>query len=443
MFVAVIAPAGSGKTRLARQWLQSHPGANARYACFSIFGGDLADFIAQIVVLPEGDTRPKALLRVSLRQIQHSGIQVLVIDDLHWADQDAWWFLHQFLPRVPASGVLVVLATRPSAQPEVQALSPHLVIQLSAFPQADLDTLAQRLSTSPRVATRATMLAQGNPLFVEQFAAWAFETGYAGNGTCPNSLHDLVMARIRYLETGALQDLRQRIAWTPGWMRADLDTRFAAVEAEIGLWLDRLETGDYGDPVALLDYLELLRRVEFELFMAANLSGRRRPRSTRLRESIDRLVIGNADVLLGSLQARAALLQRHEDPRLAEQAEWIAECAREGRRWRLARACLELASTVAEGWQQARLRERIAALGRLLGDDENAEAAESQSGIVEELERCPAIDLTSLPETFYRLGRHYACAAYYTRALEVAEAIGAIGWACRARAALASTDGAA
>jgi len=142
--------------------------------------------------------------------------------------------------------------------------------------------------------------------------------------------------------------------------------------------------------------------------MAANLSGRPRPRATRLRESINRLVIGNGDALLDNLQQRAAVLRGREDPRLAQQAEWIAECAREGRRWRLARACLALASTVAEGWQQARLRERAVALGRLLGDDENGKAVEPERDIVDELGRCPAVDPTSLAEIWYRLGQHYA-----------------------------------
>ena len=226
-------------------------------------------------------------------------------------------------------------------------------------------------------------------------------------------------------------------------MRADLDTRYATVEAEIGLWLDRLETGDYGDAIALLDYLELLRRVEFELFMAANLSGRPRSRSTRLRESIDRLVIGNADALLNNLQVRAANLQGGQDPGLAQQAEWIAECARQGNRGRLARAGLELASIAAEGWQQAGLRERAVALSRLLGDDANNEAHGGGCDIVDELECCPAIDPARLAEIWYRLGQHYARPAYFARALEAAEAIGASGWARKARTTLTRSYGAA
>lgn len=441
--LAVIAPAGTGKTRMVRHWVRLHPDAVARYACFSIFGGNLADFVGQVATLPEGDATPEELLDSSTTQITASGIQILVLDDLHWADLEAWTFLRQFLRRIPACGVLVVLLARPGAEAEVQTLSPHVTLLLNVLPKADLDLLAQRLSHSPRVAAQATVLAQGNPLFVEHFAAWAMEIGHTGNGACPETLHDLVMARIRHLETGTLQGLRRQIAWTPRWMRADLDTRYATVEAEIGLWLDRLETGDYGDAIALLDYLALLRRVEFELFMAANLSGRPRSRSTRLRESIDRLVIGNADALLNNLQARAANLQGGQDPGLAQQAEWISESARQGNRWRLARASLELASIAADGWQQAGLRERAASLGRLLGDDTNDEANGGGSGIVEELERCPAIDPARLAEIWYRLGQHYACPAYFERAREAAEAIGASGWASKARAMLTRSYGAA
>jgi hypothetical protein len=434
---AIIAPPGAGKTRLIRQWMRSHPEANDRHANFSIFGGDLADFVSQIAVLPEGHPAADVLLSSAVMQITRDGIRALVLDDLHWADQEAWAFLRALLGRLPARGVMVVVATRPAGEAGLSQLAPQAVLRLPVVPTVDLDTLARRLSPSPQAAARATALARGNPLFVEHFAAWASETGYAGDGPCPETLHDVVMARIGHLATSTLRPLRERIMWTPEWGRAELNARFAAVEVEIGLWLDRLETGDYGDPVGLIEYLDLLRRVEFELFMAANLSGRPRPRSARLREAIDRLVLGNAATLVATMRDRAAALHGHEDRGLAEQAEWIGMAAREGGRWALARACIAIAMKAAPAWQHARLRTHLAEIERLEGEGDDGPIADPQADIVREIEACPATNPTRLPEAWYRLGRHVGCQAYYQRAMDAAKAVGAVGWERRARAAMA------
>jgi hypothetical protein len=334
--------------------------------------------------------------------------------------------------------MMAILCTRPAAQSRVEGLSPAVTIHLSPLPPTNIDELTRRLTPSPRVAARAAQLANGNPLFVEQFIAWATESGYSGDGPSPDSLHDVVMARIRHLESVRLRALRERISWTARWMRGDVYGELAAIESEIGLWLDRLETGDYGDQLRLAGYLELLQRIDFELFMAANLSGRPRPRSTRLREAIERLLLGSVDAVLTDMRHRVGGLNRREDPHLADRAERIGRCATENHRWALARHCFELARRAAPGWREDRLREQIAAISRVMGDAGDPCAPCDEGHIVDELERRPAVDELRLPETWYRLGRRFNSPVYYERALQAGDDLGAIGWVGRIRGALAA-----
>jgi hypothetical protein len=53
---AIIAPPGAGKTRLVRQWLRCHAEVRFLRASFSTFGGDLMDFVGQVVELPQENT---------------------------------------------------------------------------------------------------------------------------------------------------------------------------------------------------------------------------------------------------------------------------------------------------------------------------------------------------------------------------------------------------
>lgn len=161
----------------------------------------------------------------------------------------------------------------------------------------------------------------------------------------------------------------------PGWMRGDLGAELDAVETGIGLWLDRLESGDYADRATVAEYLARLQRVDFELFITSAMLGRARPRSARLREAIDRLMLSSADVML-------------------------------------------------------------AAIDRLLdGPDETALAAREED-IVGELRRNPSVHPVRLPDVWLRLGRHFGDPRMLRRAIDAAAAIGATGLEAAARRAI-------
>ena len=423
---AIIAPAGAGKTRLVNAWLQQHPQMRSLRASFSIFGGDLAAFAAQLVELPEEPLTTGLLVEHVVARLHKERVNALVLDDLHWADEASSDFLHALLKMLPDTGLLTLICARPGADTFVAQLQPDTTLRLQPLPPEDASELAQRLGAAPAIVAAAARDAHGNPLYVEQLVAWASETGCV-DGPYPTSLHEVVLARIEHLAQVRLRDLKQRASWSERWMRGDVAAELEAIETEIGLWLDRLETGDYADRDVVAGYLERLHRVEFELFLVAALLGRPRPRSTRLREAIERLMLGCSDTVLADMARRAEALQGREDLGLAEAAERAGDYARDNYRWALARRFYQMAQHASPTWAQSRMANQQRDINRLLGDAE-MEGAESEGGdIIGELERDPSIDPVRLPEVWLRLGRRFGARCYYLRGLRAAEAIGATG----------------
>ncbi len=423
---AIIAPAGAGKTRLVNAWLQGHPGMRSLRANFSIFGGDLAAFAAQLVELPDEPLTTGLLVERVVTRLRNERVDTLVLDDLHWADQASGDFLHALLKARPATGLLTLICARPDADALVARLQPEITLHLQPLPPEDTTELAQRLGAAPAIVAAAAREAHGNPLYVEQLVAWASETRYV-DGPYPISLHEVVLARIAHLAHVRLRDLRQRASWSERWMRRDIAAELGAIETEIGLWLDRLETGDYADRDAVAGYLERLHKVEFELFLVAALLGRPRPRSTRLREAIERLLLGCSDSVLADMARRAEALQGQEDFGLAEAAERAGDYARDNYRWALARRFYQIAQRAAPTWTQSRMADRQRDIDRLLGEPGMGVAESDAGDILAELERDPSVDPVRLPDVWLRLGRRFGARCYYLRALQAAEAVGAVG----------------
>jgi len=424
--VAIIAPAGAGKTRLVNAWLQRHLRMRSLRANFSIFGGDLAAFATQLIELPEDPRTTGLLVERVVARLRKERVDVLVLDDLHWADDASWDFVHALLKARLSTRLLTLICARPDADTMVARLQPDITLRLQPLPAADTSELARRLRATPALVAAAAREARGNPLYVEQLVAWASETCYV-DGPYPTSLHEVVLARIAHLAQVRLRDLKQRASWSERWMRNDIAAELDAVETEIGRWLDRLETGDYADGNVVAGYLERLHKVEFELFLVATLLGRPRPRSTRLCEAIERLLLGSSDSLFADMDRRAEALEGRKDLGLAEAAERAGDYAKDNYRWALARRFYQIAQRAAPTWTQSRIADRQRDIDLLLGDP-GIEAAEPEGGdIVAELERDPSIDPVSLPEVWLRLGRHFGARCYYLRAVRAAEAIGATG----------------
>jgi hypothetical protein len=417
---ALIAEAGSGKTRLIREWLRRHPDLCFLAAGFSLFGGGVSEFVAGLAELP-ADPHDRAALRAAiLERVTAERTEVLVLDDLHWADAESAEFLAFLLESTPVRSMLVLLLTRPSGRAVLQWLAPAVERTLAPLPGPSLQDLVQKLISSAAVAEIAIARSGGNPLFIEQFAAWAAESGYAGQGEAPQNLHQVIAARIGLLSKVRLATLRRALPWAGAWQRQQIERELAGLEDEIGLWLDRLETADYGDRSEVARHLIELERLDFELFLTRTLAGRPRPRSGRLGEAIERLLIGSADCILTDLRERR---QHASDPERAEihrQAERAGEVLMQHFRWIMARDFLALACEVAEPWQHAEAMRQLQRCERRLPGAPIDEATILGTNDPEEN---PAVGVLQLPEAWARLGLRYGSASCFRRAADTADAV--------------------
>lgn len=219
--------AGAGKTTLVRYFCDAH----ARHtrvlwgACDALFtpralgpllpvaaatGGDLADLVA-------GQVRPHEVATTLLDELGAVTPTVLVLEDVHWADQATLDVISLVSRRVGEARALVLatyrddelgrshplrlvlgdLATRaPVARLHLDPLSRAAVAELATTRQADLDVDALYDRTG------------GNPFFVTEALA-------AGRSEIPATVRDAVLARVARLGTRATR-LLEAAAVVPG-----------------------------------------------------------------------------------------------------------------------------------------------------------------------------------------------------------------------------------
>lgn len=419
--LAITASAGSGKTRLLKEWLRRHTDVRAVAANFSLFGGAVAEFASQLAELPSDRLDCSALVDAVVSRVHNDKIKVLVLDDIHWADAGGLEFLRALLAALTPMGMFVVLAARPSGRRRLQALQPKFELKLSPLPRLVTEELARRLDASGPAAVAAVLRSRGNPLFVEQFCAWAAETDFRGGSSGPHTLHQVIAARIEYLSKVRITDLRQRLRWGQSWERQALDNELAGLEAEVGLWLDRLETGDYAERVEAAHHLGHLERLDYEIFLTSMLVGRPRSRSGRLREAIERLLLGSADQILLDLHRRAAKATSATKENIAREAKRAADVLFAARNWPLAVDFYELALAGAL-WEKSEIARQLAECRNhslaIITDDEVYLARRKPN-----LDARPSVDTLDLPYVWAELGRHFSRSVYFVRASEAAEAI--------------------
>lgn len=444
--VGLIANAGSGKSRLLREWMRRHRAVPMLYGCFSLFGGDIVSVAQQLAQLPPQRLNAGALRAAIVARIEEEHVESIIIDDLHWADAEAAAFIGQLLVHLAKKRILAVLVARPSGQALIEQLRPTSTVFLAPLPGNEALDLAGHLIESKSIAKIAAERSSGNPLFVEQFAAWANETGYDGGADAPKNLHQVIAARITYLGEHRLARLRQRATCGPPWERQSVGRELRHIEAEIGLWLDRLETGDYADRIETAHHLLALERVDFELFMVGSMAGVSRPRSGRLREAIDRLFTGSAPQILADLEARAQHVGPADSPNLYREGKRGGDNAKNRMQWSFAEKFYSLVIQFAEANQQKEIRESLTECQTRssMNPDVAASGFRSRSSASPtlDLERHPAVDALQLPDTWIELGERYREARYFDRAAEAAHAINDCGlalWATQRAAPLAGT----
>jgi predicted ATPase len=123
-----------------------------------------------------------------------------VLDDLHWAEETLLDLIEHLSVRRASAPVLILCLARPElAERRPQWLSqPEGTLTLEALSELHAHGLLDALDAPATVRERIAELAEGNPLFIEQLAAFADEEGE--NVTLSGSIRGVLHARLDRLD---------------------------------------------------------------------------------------------------------------------------------------------------------------------------------------------------------------------------------------------------
>jgi class 3 adenylate cyclase/tetratricopeptide (TPR) repeat protein len=188
-------------------------------------------FVRLLLSLPPGDetvASMEAQLRRSetVRAIQAILLAlaqdkplVLVIEDLHWIDAASEEFVGVLAESIPAARALFILTHRPGYQHPFGDRSYHVRLALQPLSYAEVSDLASRLLLATDLPESLHALiadkSDGNPFFIEEVTKSLLDEGVlalhdgrvelAGDLqdiSVPDSIHDILMARIDRLDEG-------------------------------------------------------------------------------------------------------------------------------------------------------------------------------------------------------------------------------------------------
>jgi hypothetical protein len=363
------------------------------------------------------------MVDAAAKRIQRDKVDVLIIDDIHWAEEAGLIFLRLLLGALSKSAMFVILASRPVGRRLVQTLRPTHELVLRPLTASTVGKVARQLIVPKAAARAAALRSKGNPLFVEQFAAWVAESGFAGGKSGPRNLYEVITARIEYLYEVRLETIRERLRWGRSWERQAVHDDLRQLEIEIGLWLDRLETGDYADRVEAARHLAKLERLDYEMFITGVLAGLPRLRSSRLREAIDRLLAGIADQILKDLKRRLIKAAGAHKQNILREAQRTGDVLFAAWDWPTAASFYELALSVAPAYEATPIAaqlEQCRCRSRSVITDARQIYNSFRPSSVDEKPNVGALDL---PYVWSQLGCRHSDSAYFPRAAEAAETI--------------------
>jgi len=251
--VTVVGPPGIGKTRLAREFaerLEAHGarvlrgralpyGERAAYDAFAqilkeasgIFATDAASVAGEKLarrlkaLLPAEEVGASATHLSILARLTEETVEdreplfgaaqrflealgrerpaLIVLEDLHWADQGLLELIASLVVRLSDAPVLVLALARPEfldAQPDWARLPTNVTMQLDALGELHTRDLVGRL-LPPDVDIEST-IAQieqtvgGNPLWIEELVAWLAESRGSEPDRLPTNLKTMIAARL-------------------------------------------------------------------------------------------------------------------------------------------------------------------------------------------------------------------------------------------------------
>lgn len=213
--VLVSGEAGIGKTALAEQFFRQQGQAARRLwgACDALFTprslGPLYDIAAQtqgaLLTLLQRETPRPVLFAACLDELQHGGPTVVVIEDVHWADEatlDLIKFLGRRIAHLP---VLVLLTYRDDElgrdhplRTVLGDLPSTVVARLRLLPLSEqaVTRLARQAKERQRSAQQLYAITGGNPFFVTEVLS-------SDTPDVPLTVRDAVLARVARLSPAA------------------------------------------------------------------------------------------------------------------------------------------------------------------------------------------------------------------------------------------------
>jgi tetratricopeptide (TPR) repeat protein len=136
---------------------------------------------------------------------------VVIIEDLHWADDQSEEAFRVVADAVVASRVLMILTFRPGyMHPSADLPHAHRIVlnNLDADARSELTSATLAAADLPADLLEPVMRkAEGNPLFIEEVTK-ALAAGATDASAVPNSLQDVILARIDRLEHDSREALQ-------------------------------------------------------------------------------------------------------------------------------------------------------------------------------------------------------------------------------------------
>jgi DNA-binding CsgD family transcriptional regulator/tetratricopeptide (TPR) repeat protein len=211
--VLVGGEAGVGKTALVRAFRDRH-GASARVlwgGCEALFTprplGPFADVAedagGELAALVEGGGRPHLVVAELLRALRRLAPAILVLEDLHWADEATLDVVRLLGGRIETAAAVVVATFRDDelgpAHPlriVVGELSTSAAVRRMQLPPLSRAAVAELAEPHGVDASRLFRRTGGNPFFVTEVLA-------AGGADIPPTIRDAVLARAGRLGASA------------------------------------------------------------------------------------------------------------------------------------------------------------------------------------------------------------------------------------------------
>jgi len=208
--VLIAGEAGIGKTALVRRFCSEHPSVRVLHgACDALYTprplGPLADIVeetgGELAAQLKVRAAPGAIVTALARDVREGRPVVIVLEDLHWADEATLDVVRLLARRIDALPALVLVTYRDD---ELGPEHPLRIVLGELLRRA-----AERMTLAPLSATAVAQLAGsmaidhadlhrrtgGNPFFVSEVLA--------AGGDIPSTVRDAVLARAARLDPAA------------------------------------------------------------------------------------------------------------------------------------------------------------------------------------------------------------------------------------------------